>query len=385
MSRHTPGMRFMLNPHILSVRSAAYSKFLLSFFCVALLAFLSSCSADLSVLRESYLTEESILATNYSIVFVIHGNGDYLYHDNNGNKFKADEVTLSKAKLIAKNNPNAEVFIFHQKPRRHFLLFFPLKDGEFYYYRNGHLIENESYWRDQEKSNFDSEIEFYHRFHADNQNKIANIFLYFGHEIPELGGTGYDESYPDRTFNVHDLASGLKDLTHDSTRFDIIILSTCFGGTPYTIGTLGSYAEYIIASPENLHLSYFDLQLLERLDLNLPEGDVPAFAKRFVNQAFDRLKKDVQTAVSITLYDVACVQKFINSVYKIYDNTLITLRGENWIPTLEIEHCDCADIPEYSIPTIKDGIYSLYRPAKFGRLKYKPNHSGWECWKQINP
>jgi hypothetical protein len=375
----------MLNPHILSVRGATYSKFLLSFFCVALLAFLSSCSADLSVLRESYLTEESIISTHYSIVFVIHGNGDYLYHDTNGNKYKADEVTLAKAKLIAQNNPNAEVFIFYQKPRRHFLLFFPLKDGEFYYYRNGHLIENESYWRDQEKSNFDSEIEFYHRFHADNQNKIANIFLYFGHEIPELGGTGYDESYPDRTFNVLNLAGGLKNLTRDSSRFDIIILSTCFGGTPYTIGTLGPYAEYIIASPENLHLSYFDLQLLERLDLNLPEGDVPAFTKKFTKHAFDRLTKDVQTTVSVALYEVDRVQEFIDSVYKIYDHTLTALRGHKRIPLTTIEHCDCADIPEYLIPTINDGVFILYRPANFGRLKYKQNHSGWECWKQINP
>ncbi len=375
----------MLNPNILLVRSATYSKLYVSFVCAALLAFLSSCSADLSIQRESYLTEESIIATHYSIVFVIHGDGDYLYHDTNGNKYKADEVTLAKAKRVAQQNPHAEVFIFYQKPRKHFLFFLPLKDGEFYYYRNGYLIVNELYWRDQEESNFNIEVGFYHRFRANKQNEIANVFLYFGHEIPEFGGAGYDASYPDRKFTVHDLANGLKNLKQDSTRFDLMILSTCFGGTPYTIGTLGPFAKYIIASPENLHLSYFDLQLLEQLDLNLIEGEIPAFAKRFANLAFNRLTKDVQTAVSVALYDVDRVQEFINSVYKIYDHTLTTLRGDTRTHLTTVEHCDCADIPEYSLPTISDGVYVLYRPANFGRLKNKQNHSGWECWREIIP
>ena len=70
--------------------------------------------------------------------------------------------------------------------------------------------------------------------------------------------------------------TGLKGFTADSARFDLMILSTCFGGTPYTIGALGPFARYIIASPDNLHLSYFDFHSLERLDLNLGQGNVPA-------------------------------------------------------------------------------------------------------------
>jgi len=322
-----------------------------------------------------------MLTLQYSIVFLIHGDGDYLYHDTGGKKYEADEEALAGAIRVAQQNPNAEVFIFHQKPRSHFLFFFPLRDGEFYYYRNGRLIANELYWRDQEQSSFDLEIELYRRFRVNNQREMVSMFLYFGHEIPEFGGAGYDASYPDRTFTVHNLASGLKNFTRDSTRFDLMILSTCFGGTPYTIGRLGSFARTIIASPDNLHLSYFDLNPLEQLDLNLWDGDVPAFAKRFAHQAFDRLTRDIQTTVSVAVYDVDSIQEFLQSVHSIYDNTLTNLKGETRASLATIEHCDCADLPSYILPTMNEGVNVFYRAARFGRSKNKQNHSGWECWK----
>ena len=244
------------------------------------------------------------LAVHYSILFIIHGDGDYLYHDTAGNEYIADEEALADAKRVAQENPLAEVFIFHQKSRSHFLFFFPLRDGEFYYYRNGRLIANELYWRDQKQSNFDLEVELYRRFRANNQREVVSMFLYFGHEIPEFGGAGYDASYPDRTFTVRDLASGIEGFTSDFTKFDLLVLSTCYGGTPYTIGTLGSYARTIIASPDNLHLSYFDLNSLESLEVSLQDGDIPAFANRFARQSFDRLTGDIQTTVSVAVYDV---------------------------------------------------------------------------------
>ncbi len=292
---------------------------------------------------------------------VIHGDGDYVYHDTSGLEFKADEEALEEAKSVAQQNPRAEVFIFHQRPKRHFLFFFPIHDGEFYYYRNGRLIANELYWRDQEQSRFDPELDLYRRFHADNQNKIVRLFLYYGHEIPEIGVTGYDASYPDRIFTIQDLAVGLKEFTRNSTRFDLTVLSTCFGGTPYTIGALGPYTQTIIASPDNLHLSYFDLHLFERLDLSVQDGDVPAFAKRFALRAFNRLTVDIQTAVSVAVYDVDSVQEYIHSVQKVYVDTLTTLKMEtqasmgmtNALKTetqdsmVMIEHCDCADFPAF--------------------------------------
>lgn len=369
----------MLQSNNLFVRGFTYSDFVMKSIYATLLIFVVSCSSDYTIQHEALLTEKS----EYSLVFIIHGDGNYIYHDTNGNEFKADEVTLEKAKRIAEKNLNAEVFIFHQMPKRNFLLFFPLKDGEFYYYRNGQLIANEKYWRDQAESNFDFEANIYNSFRAGNQQDALKMFLYFGHEIPELGGIGYDASYPDRAFTVNNLASGLREFTHDSTRFDLMILSTCFGGTPYSISTLGAYAKYIIASPENLHLSYFDIDLLERLEFNLGDLDIHTFAKKFARQTFERLSNDVQTEVSVAVYDVDCAQEFLQSVLNVYENSLNTLRGEVRVYPSTVEHCDCADLDEYSSPTISDGVELFYRPAAFGRLKNKQKHSGWQCWRQI--
>jgi len=48
-------------------------------------------------------------------------------------------------------------------------------------------------------------MELYSRFTRKNHLTVK-LFLYFGHEIPEFGGAGYDASYENRTFTVDDLA-----------------------------------------------------------------------------------------------------------------------------------------------------------------------------------
>jgi len=351
----------------------------------ALLILFSSCSANLSVQHETPLLDSSAQAVNYSIVCFIHGDGDYVYHDTNGKEYKADEQALAAAKKVAQQNPYAEVFVFHQKPRRHFLLFLPLRDGEFFYYRNGQLIANELYWRDNEKSHFQNEVDLYHRFHENVKNDVVSMFLYYGHEVPEFGGAGYDASYPDRTYTIDDLAAGLKDFTRDSAKFDLMILSTCFGGTLYTISALKPFVKTIIASPENLHLSYFDLSSLERLDLRMRDGDVPTFAKRFAHEAFDQLEKDIQTEVSVAVYDVAGVDEYLRSISTIYTKTLNTMKSESQSPITVIEHCDCAELPEYLKPTMSAGVELFYRPALFGKSKFKQKHSGWECLRSVEP
>ena len=355
---------------------------------VVLMIFLVSCSSFSPAYHETPLVEESTLSSRYSIVFIIHGDGDYIYHDTRGNALRADEEALAGAIRVAARNPQADVFIFHQKPRRHALLFYPLRDGVFYYYRHGRLITKESYWRDQGQSRFDPELELLGKYRqesgtpyrAEDQPELVRLFLYFGHEIPEINGLGYDASYRERTFTVEDLAEELNNITRDSTKFDLIVLSTCFGGTPHTIAALAPYARTVVASPDNLHLSYFDLQPFERLDLGLRDGDVPAFAKNFAHQAFVRLTEDIQTAITVAVYDVNRVQGYLNSVDSVYNHTLTTLKGQ---PRMSVEHCDCAEDPAYNLPGMSEGVDVFYRPAGFGRLKQKHNHSGWECYRLL--
>ena len=76
-----------------------------------------------------------------------------------------------------------------------------------------------------------------------NNPRSLRFFLYFGHEIPEFDGAGYDASYADWTFTVHDLAQELKRIKPDSTKFDLIVLSTCFNGTPHSIAALLRWRE----------------------------------------------------------------------------------------------------------------------------------------------
>ena len=345
--------------------------------CMVLVIFLFSCGSVPLIHRETALDKESALPPpHYSMVFIIHGDGDYLYHDVSGHAHRADEEALFGAIRVAEQNPQTEVFIFHQRPRRHTLFFFPRRDGKVYYYRYGRLLAEESYWRDQGPSRFDPEVALYHRFHAGEQHQLVRLFLYFGHQIPEFDRAGYDASYPKKTFMVHELADGLKRITCDSTKFDIIVLSTCFGGTPHIIAALAPYARTIVASPDNLHLSYFDLRPFERLDVDLRDGDVAGFAKNFARQAFERLTEDIQTAVTVAVYDVDRVQEYVHAVDSVYNYALATLNGQK---PGSFEHCDCAEDSAYALPGMSAGVDVFYRPPRFGRSKNKQNHSGWEC------
>ncbi|RQW11024.1 hypothetical protein EH222_01390 [candidate division KSB1 bacterium] len=356
-----------------------YSIFFGGVGCMVLVSLLFSCSSIPLTWRETLRGEESALPSRDSMVFIIHGDGDYLYHDTSGHAHRADEEVLGGVTRVAEQNPQAEVFIFHQRARRH-TFFFPRRDGKFYYYRHGRLLAEESYWRDQGPSRFNPEVELYHRFHEQKQPQLARLFFYFGHQIPEFDGVGYDASYPDRTFIVHELADGLNRIARDS-KFDLIVLSTCFGGTPHTIAALAPYTRTIVASPDNLHLSYFAIQPFERLDVGLRNGDVAGLAKTFAHQAFDRLAENIQTTVTVAVYDVERVQGYLHSIGSVYDHSLTTLKGET---PASIEHCDCAEDSAYVLPGMSEGVDVLYRPPRFGRSKNKQNHSGWECWKLPN-
>jgi hypothetical protein len=316
--------------------------------------------------------------TRYSLVFIIHGDGDYLYHNARGEARRADEDVLARAQAIAKKLPNAEVTIFHEIARRHVLFLVPRHDGRAFYYRQGQLLGKTSYWRDQGDSRFAPEARLYREFTGAQSNPPVRLFLYFGHELPELNVQGYDASYPERRVTIGDLAEGLRTFTGASGKIDLVVLGTCFGGTPHTIDAIAPYARTIIASPEDLHLSYFDLEPLATLDIS-PSGDhdITTFAARFARNAFERLTSEVQTAASVVVYDVNATNAFRRSVAGDYDRTLTMANG---MPA-SANHCDCADDSTYARPGMSNGLTVLYRAPRFGRMKNDRHHSGWECWR----
>lgn len=314
----------------------------------------------------------------YSLVFIVHGDGNYLYHDALGHARRADQEVVSRAKAIAEQNPDAEVFIFHQIERRHVLFLIPRHDGRAYYYRHGSLVAKKSYWRDQGESRFDPEVRICEQLAGASSPRPLRLFFYFGHELPEFNGAGYDASYATRPVTIDDLAQGVRDIAGDSTRFDLLALATCFGGTPRTIGALAPHARYIIASPDNLHLSNFDLAPLAGLNVGSDDGAMAAFADRFARHAFTTLTGEVQTAVSVVVYDASAVGGFLDSVAGAYDSTLAAAAG---MTPASVARCDCADDSTYTRPGMSTGLTVLYRAPRFGRMKNEQHHSGWECWR----
>lgn len=313
---------------------------------------------------------------SYSFVFIIHGDGEYVYHDPQGNSYRADRKAVAGAIKVALRNPHAEVFIYHQRPRGRAFFIFPIRDGDFRYYRNGILVAEERYWRAEDSSRFDPEVDLFKRYRAAEDPLTTKVFFYYGHEIPEIGGIGYDASSPERSFNVGDLSRALARMTENSRKFDVVILSTCFGGTPHTVAAIAPYTRTIVASPDNLHLSYFDLHQFENLGMISNTVDIYAFAKAFSRQAFVLLSSRVQTAVTLAVYDVVHIQEYLDSVDSIYSHSLSELIGQ--LPG-SIEYYDCNENSAYVLPGMSEGVYVYYRPAHFGRSKNIPYHSGWEC------
>ena len=348
--------------------------------CAAFALFLSACGSMSLSFGEKPSTVPPVPLTRFSFVFIIHGDGDYVYHDTRGRARSADWRALRAAVRVARQIPDSEVFIFHQRPARKLLFVIPFPDGEFRYYRDGELETRKRYWRAEGPTRFDAELSLFRETAAEADAKRVTIFLYFGHEISEFDGLGYDASYPERSFNVRDLSAGLKGFTGDTTRFDMIVLSTCFGGTPHTIATLAPYSRTIVASPDNLHLSYFDLRSFGRLEKFDRENDVPGFAHYFARRAFDELTDNVQTAVTVAVYEPERAKNYLQAADSRYRERLSALKDHT---PESIEYVDCGEDDTYVLPGMSEGVSVLFRSSRFGRAKNKLNHSGWQCCRPV--
>ncbi|MCU7494540.1 MAG: hypothetical protein HF314_01350 [Ignavibacteria bacterium] len=338
----------------------------------------------------SRVEEEQVQADSikYRIVYYIHGDGSYLYHDEEGNDIQADERMVSQAISVAEELPNSEVFIFHQKPKKHFLFFFPLKDGEFYYYRNGQLIENVTYKSNPSLLNLDIEAAFFREYAAyvpDLPGRaVKNFFLFYGHEIPESDGRGYNSSCPEKPFSIENLSKSLALFRSMSqmggSKFDFLLLSTCYNGTPMVISELAPNASYIMASPEYLHLSYISSEYLKKLPEIDKSGDLHAYLKNFAESAFSSLKSYTRTMITITLYDLEKVKGFLDN----FDFAKATggdreIRDETGSLRDNTGCIDCSTEMNFNTKAAMQGVDLFYSPPQFGKYKGKLTHSGWGC------
>lgn len=351
------------------------------------------------------------------IVYVIHGDGDYIYHDDQGGRRLADEDALAQARQVARNAPNAEVFIFHQKPRWH-LWSHPSRDGVMSHYRGGVLLRERNYSRHGKGSDFAAEAALFGR-HAllrhlppktcavasdSASNDFASpgpelrgpnrFFVYFGHEIPILGGHGYSRSQPQEEFTLEQFSRGLRRFVGPSCPskrpLTLLALSSCHGGTPATTSTLFPFADFLLASPAPLHLSFLDTRALIPLireaseatrpsgpdSAGLETGRIRARAEQMARESFASLRERTQTEISLSLYDSEKASAYLEAHGGSRD------RGGELGDGVRMEPMvfeDCGEDPDFGAGGEEAGVQVFYQAPRFGFLKVKRGHSGWAC------
>jgi hypothetical protein len=286
------------------------------------------------------------------IIYFIHGDGDYLYHDNLGNKMFSDQMILQQAIENAEKGINSEYFIFHLKPERRFLFFFPTEESDFYHYREGKLINQLKYFRYEPVDGHSAESHLITNSSSDSADKKRNILLYYGHEIPLEESYGYNYSFRSVPFGLESFSGRLKELLTvlEITRFDLLILSTCNNGSPAFISELSSLADFIVAAPGDLHLSQMNSSSLLMLEDD-PNIETKTLAGHFAATAFNTLTQNALTEIVIAVYD-----------------TRPLTQGNDFTQNA----CEDSVLPDGNIRV-------FFQPAKFGRDKNKAAHTGWYC------
>lgn len=324
-----------------------------------------------ALLRDQTISGPHESGIKSTLVFLISGDGSYTDHHQAAKRLEADGGILKQAIAFAKNSSHAEVFIFHQKPKRKWLFLFSRPDGSFHYFRNGQRLANGSYHR---RSKLDSENEIFGNYHARGSEERVFGFLYFGHALEE----GSDQRLR-QSMNVDELAQGmsclLSEVDPNLMKFDLVVLSACYSGTPGIVAELAPYSRYILASPDELHLAYMDIQPLRGMsEIGLLE--VHSLAREMASRSLARLREWTQTAITLTVYDIERIAPFLQEVLD-RQRVVRENQAQGSPQPVTVEYYDCfEESPE--IPAV--GVEVYYQPPRFGRLKNKTKHSGWTCW-----
>lgn len=335
----------------------------------------SGCGHTTELLREEPVDE----ATNveYSVIYYIHADADYLYHDAEGRPVRANTRVLETALEVAEEAHSGEVFIFYQRPEKKILGLFPRKSSLFYHFVNGERTSQVKYRHPDKKEDFlTTEAQLYNQYrnHVSDGNK-QRYLLYFGHEIPDKNGKGYHRSLPELRVNTDSFADGIRRfLSRESQKFDLVVLSTCNNGTPAMANKLSPFTDYLLASPQNLHLSHIDSDRIGVLESN-PGGSSPfRVARVMAGQTYRRLAEDIQTTITLGVYDFERIRSYINELY------ILTASIETSGQTKYFsDNVDCSRYSVFDHERFRQGVETWFKPARFGRKSSKSTHSGWGC------
>jgi len=314
--------------------------------------------------------------TGYSVIYYIHADSDYLYHDTEGEPVQGNKEVLDGALNIAEKAESGEVFIFYKRPDKRFLGIFPRRVSRLYHYAKGELISRVSY-RHSDKSEdlFTTEARLYNQYrtHSGNENR-QNYFLYFGHEIPDDKGKRYHRTNPDIVVNTASFSAGIqKFLITDYQRYNLVVLSTCNNGTPVMADYLMPLSDVMLASPQNLHLSHIDSESLNLLESE-PGISSIQLAHSMAEQTYRRLESEIETAITLTVYDLETVQEYQNELQS-FSTAYSSLGSLQHFS----DNIDCREIPFFEGDIFGSGLKTWYKPARFGRNAAITTHTGWGC------
>lgn len=137
---------------------------------------------------------------------------------------------------------------------------------------------------------------------------------------------------------------------------------------------LSGIADYLVASPQNLHLAHLIDSPLLQLESD-PNISTAKLANSVAKQSFERLSEFLQTMVTVGVYDLNDIQPQIHSVARTYREHLNSIQQRS----LFVDNVDCQNLPVFNQPLPEEGVTLYYQEPSFGMRSAEINHSGWGC------
>lgn len=334
----------------------------------------SGCSSTSELIKQT--SSDKTVDTDYSIIYYIHADSDYLYHDSNGNPVLGNSQILNTAHKVAENAKSGEVFIFYQQPVKKFLGLFPRKTSHLYYYSKGELSNVVLYRHANKNENFlTTEAQLFFQYGNQFQYDQQKLqFLYFGHEIPLNDGKKYHLTLPEIDVNIESFSNGIaKFLTGEGQRFDLVVLSTCNNGSPAMANSLLPITDTLLASPQNLHLSHIDTGSLNDLESD-SEISSNQIAQSMAEQTYNRLDSEILTTITLAVYDFKTIKDYREDL----ERFIVSYEQLDPISYYS-DNIDCNRVDFFDNELFRAGVNSWYKPARFGRRSLTDGHSGWGC------
>lgn len=313
---------------------------------------------------------------DYSVIYYIHADSGYLYHDAGGKPVQGNKEVLADALQVAGKAESGEVFIFYQRPGKKILGLFPRRTSRLYHYAKGELTSQVNYRHSDRNEDFlttEARLFDAYRIGTREENQ-RSYFLFFGHEIPDTEGKKYHQTLPGISVNTRSFSAGIqKFLPTDNQRFNLVVLSSCNNGTPVMAEHLMPFSDVLLASPQNLHLSHIDSEPLGLLEIN-PGITSVQLAHSMAEQTYRLLESEIHTTITLTVYDLATVLKYKNELHA-FTMAYEALGSKQHFS----DNVDCSQTALFDVDRFGKGLKTWYRPAKFGRKSLTSTYSGWGC------